>query len=133
VWAVPIAACVSLVALVVAGVQSLMRQVELRRLRASLAGNWSNYLDTISVNIRQLKAFRTQLARIYPSSEEPELATIYESLCATISEEISLMEQELANLSVASDRQWYELGVGWARPATTTGRSSSCSVWRMRR
>jgi chromosome segregation ATPase len=113
-WAVPVAACVSLVALVVAGVQSLARQVELRRLRASLAGNWSNYLDTISVNIRQLKAFRTQLGRIYPSSEEAELSEIYRRVCATIAEEITLMEQELATLSVASDRQWYELGISWA-------------------
>ncbi len=113
-WTVPIAACVSLAALVVAGIQSVIRQVELRRLRASLAGNWASYLDTISVNIRQLKAFRTQLGRIYPSSEEPELSEIYRVLCATISEEIGLMEQELATLSVASDRQWYELGIGWA-------------------
>ncbi|HNY28047.1 MAG TPA: hypothetical protein PKH31_11775, partial [Candidatus Sumerlaeota bacterium] len=113
VWAVPIAACVSLVALVVAGAQSLRRQTELRRLRASLAGNWSNYLDTISTNIRQLKAFRTQLGRLRPSSEASKLTGIYHGLCETISEEIGLMEQELATLSVASDRQWYELGIGW--------------------
>jgi chromosome segregation ATPase len=112
-WAVPIAACVSLVALVVAGVQSFRRQVELRRLRASLAGNWSNYLDTISVNIRQLKAFRTQLGRLHPLAEELKLTEIYRVLCKTISEEIGQMEQELATLSVASDRQWYELGIGW--------------------